>query len=231
MAEENIDNTVNGTGLFNTKIPGLSDAADIQAALRLYHYGSYTYDGANTNTSLLLTPSIAKHLQNLVDADAAEVVNRDAAISTHNSDTTDVHGIANTALLATKPYVDTQILNAIEESTGAYSELAGVGLDWNSVDESFDVEPRISNVSTIITKNSAFTLEASDVSKTILLNTSSPMALTIPLNSAVEIPVGYQYNLIEIGTGRTTFSPSAGVTVNSKMDKCTLTHSMVKQHF
>ena len=31
MAAENIDNTVNGTGLFNAKIPGLGDAADIQA--------------------------------------------------------------------------------------------------------------------------------------------------------------------------------------------------------
>lgn len=62
---ENIDGTPNGTGLFNTKIPALSDAADIQAALKLYHYGSYTYDGANTNTSSLTTPSIASHLQSL----------------------------------------------------------------------------------------------------------------------------------------------------------------------
>ena len=117
MAAENIDNTVGGTGLFNAKIPGLSDAADIQAALRLYHYGSYAYDGSNTNTANLLTPSIAKHLQNLVDADALEVVNRtaadaaevlarNAAITTHNSSTTNVHGIADTSLLATKSYVD-----------------------------------------------------------------------------------------------------------------------------
>ena len=106
MAAENIDNTVGGTGLFNAKIPGLSDAADIQAALRLYHYGSYAYDGTNTNTANLLTPSIAKHLQNLVDADAAEVTNRNAAITTHNAATTNVHGIANTADLATKAYVD-----------------------------------------------------------------------------------------------------------------------------
>lgn len=64
---ENIDGTPSGSGLFNTKIPALSDAADIQAALRLYHYGSYDYDGTNTNTSLLEEPSLAKHLQNLSD--------------------------------------------------------------------------------------------------------------------------------------------------------------------
>ena len=106
MAAENIDSTPNGTGLFNTKIPGLSDAADIQAALRLYHYGSYAYDGANTDPLALPVPSMAKHLALLVKADADEIINRNAAIATHNAATTNVHGIVNTALLATKLYVD-----------------------------------------------------------------------------------------------------------------------------
>jgi hypothetical protein len=212
VAAENIDNTVNGTGLFNAKIPGLGDAADIQAALRLYHYGSYTYDGANTTPSNLVSPSIAKHLQNLVDADAAEIVNRDAAIAAHNAATINVHGIANTALLATKAYVD----SGIDNSTVNQSTLAGVGIDWNSGTFQFDLEPSISNTSTVITKNSSFTLELADVSKTILLSTSSPMNLTIPLNSSVAIPVGYQYHFIEFGSEKTTFVPASGVTINSK---------------
>jgi hypothetical protein len=216
VAAENIDNTVDGSGFFPTKVPGLSDAADIQAALRLYHYGSYTYDGANTNKANLVNPSIAKHLQTLVDADATEVVNRNSAISTHNADTTDVHGIADTSLLATKSYVDTGITSAINGATGAYSDLAGNGIDWNSVDERFDIDPKILNFSTAITKDSSFTLEESDVNKTILLDTSSSMTLTIPSNSSVAIPVGYQYNFIEIGTGRTTFAPDSGVVIGSK---------------
>jgi hypothetical protein len=57
---ENIDGTPTGTGLFNTKIPALSDAADIQAALRLYHYGLYAYDAANPTST-----SIAGHLKAL----------------------------------------------------------------------------------------------------------------------------------------------------------------------
>jgi hypothetical protein len=36
--------------LVPTKIPGLSDPADIQAALRLYHYGDYAYNSANAST-------------------------------------------------------------------------------------------------------------------------------------------------------------------------------------
>ena len=59
MAAESI-----GT-LVPTKIPGLSDAADIQAALRLYHYGSYTFDTAETVAANLVNPSIAYTLNNL----------------------------------------------------------------------------------------------------------------------------------------------------------------------
>ena len=61
MAAENIG------ALYNTKIPGLDDAADIQEALRLYHYGSLTYDPANTDEELIPNPSVAHHLQDLQD--------------------------------------------------------------------------------------------------------------------------------------------------------------------
>jgi len=53
--------------LWKTSIPELSDDADITEALRLYHYGSLTYDPTNTTTSNLETFSIAKYLQTLRD--------------------------------------------------------------------------------------------------------------------------------------------------------------------
>jgi hypothetical protein len=59
MAAESIGSLV------PTKIPGLSDQADIQAALRLYHYGSYTFDTAETNAANLVNPSVAYTLNNL----------------------------------------------------------------------------------------------------------------------------------------------------------------------
>lgn len=59
MATESI-----GT-LIPTAIPGYSDAADIQAALRAYHYGSYSYDPANTSPSSLVSPSMAKTIYDI----------------------------------------------------------------------------------------------------------------------------------------------------------------------
>jgi len=53
--------------LYNTKMPGYDDAADIQEALKLFLYGSTTYDTANTNPSNLPNPSLARHLKDLRD--------------------------------------------------------------------------------------------------------------------------------------------------------------------
>lgn len=68
MASENIGN------VYPTKIPGYDDAADIQAALRLYHYGSTTYDINNTDLNQLVNPSLAytlNDLQSQIDDNAA----------------------------------------------------------------------------------------------------------------------------------------------------------------
>ena len=59
MAVENIGNLV------PTKIPALVDDANIQDALKAYHYGSYDFDTAETNTANLLNPSIAYTITNL----------------------------------------------------------------------------------------------------------------------------------------------------------------------
>lgn len=61
MATENIG------GLYNTKQPGYDDAADIQAALKAFLYGSYDYDTTNTDPTQLPNPSLAHHLQGLKD--------------------------------------------------------------------------------------------------------------------------------------------------------------------
>lgn len=51
--------------LLKTKIPGLDEAADIQAAFKLYHYGDPTYETTNTVTSNLVANSVAGHIQSV----------------------------------------------------------------------------------------------------------------------------------------------------------------------
>jgi hypothetical protein len=61
--------------LIPTAIPGYADAADIQAALRAYHYGSYAYSPANTSPSNLVSPSMAKTIYD-IQQDIVDLENR-----------------------------------------------------------------------------------------------------------------------------------------------------------
>ena len=97
MAVENIGNLV------PTKIPSLVDDANIQDALKAYHYGSYDFDTAETNTANLLNPSIAYTITNLqtqINTKAAlEVAARDSSRATTTAPT----AAAFTAFSATIP--------------------------------------------------------------------------------------------------------------------------------
>ena len=69
----------------------------------------------------------------------------DTAVSTHNDDTTNVHGILDTADLATQDYV----LDQISNSTDAYPDMAGDGISWDAVNEAFDVDNTVARVSDV----------------------------------------------------------------------------------
>ena len=85
MAVENIGSLV------PTKIPALADDADIQDALRAYHYGSYDFDTAESDPTELLNPSIAytiNSLQSQITTKAAlEVASRDSSRATTTAPT------------------------------------------------------------------------------------------------------------------------------------------------
>lgn len=68
MAAQNIDGTADGSGVFNTKVPGYEDPADIQAALKLFLYGSATFDPTVPNArDILPNPSIARYIKVMQD--------------------------------------------------------------------------------------------------------------------------------------------------------------------
>jgi hypothetical protein len=59
---ENIDGTTGETGPYNTKMPALSENANIQEALRLYHYGTIT---PPADLSSVISNSVAGHFKNM----------------------------------------------------------------------------------------------------------------------------------------------------------------------
>jgi hypothetical protein len=113
----------------------VATAASGAATALAAHEADTTLVHGIANTALLATTT---------DVEAA-IQAASGALSTHAADTTLIHGIADTATLITQ----TQLTDAITGATVDQESLAGTGIDWNSVDERFDID------STIATKTYA----------------------------------------------------------------------------
>jgi hypothetical protein len=77
---------------------------------------------------------------------------------------------------------------------------------WRSVTDSADLSAKVSN----------YTLVLSDAGKTITVNSTSDLTVTIPAASAVDFVSGQRLDVIRIGTGEVSIAGSVGVTINSK---------------
>ena len=148
-------NEVNVHGIANTADLATMDYAD--AAVSAHNSDSTDVHGI-ANTADLATRDYASGLVSLavseltkVDVGLENVDNTsDAnkpvstaqataiaeAVSDHNLETENVHGIADTTELVTQ----TQLTNAISGAEVDQSALAGVGLEWNSGTDQFDID-------------------------------------------------------------------------------------------
>jgi hypothetical protein len=113
-----VDGSEGATGIYTTRVPDYTDAADIQEALKLYHYGSSTVPTVNTIGGLngINTNSIAGHFKKLSN---------------------DIDALPTTS----------EVVDLIAGANEVYEGLAGNGIDWNSVDVRFDISPRITLIS------------------------------------------------------------------------------------
>ena len=124
MAVENIGNLV------PTKIPALSDDANIQDALKAYHYGSYDFNTAETNTANLLNPSIAYTINNLQTQITTKAALEVAARDSSRASTTAPTAAAFTAFSNTIPdgyvWLDTDSSAGVGyySATSAYTSTA-----------------------------------------------------------------------------------------------------------
>jgi hypothetical protein len=200
MAAENI-----GT-LVQTKIPGYADAADIQAALRVYHYGSYTFDINEDDPAELINPSIAYTINDLQE----QIDNVDLSSAIQKSDLNAKGDIlsasANDTLAVLSVGTNGQVLTA--------SSAAGSGLAWSTP------EVTLTNTATLTNKtltapviNTAFnpqtgtsyTLVLSDNGKLVEVANASAITVSIPTNSTA-FPIGSQITVLQSGVGQITIA-------------------------
>jgi hypothetical protein len=191
--------------LIPTKIPGYADAADIQAALRLYHYGSYTFDVNETNAANLINPSLAYSIYDL----QTQIDNVDLTAAIQKSDLNAKGDIlsasADNTLSVLSVGTNGQVLTA-NSSTSS-------GLQWSTP------EVTLSNTATLTNKTltapvinvafnaqsgTAYTIALADNGKVVEVTNSSPITVSIPTNSTA-FPIGAQITVTQTGSGQITF--------------------------
>ena len=210
MAAENIGQLV------PTKIPGYADSADIRAALRLYHYGSYDFDINEDNAAELINPSIAYTLNNLQEQ--IDGVDLTTAIQKTdlNAKGDIISASADNTMSILSVGTNGQVLSANSSTTS--------GLQWVTP------EVTLSNTATLTNKTltapvinvdfnaqigTSYTLALSDNGKVVEVSNLLPITVSIPTNSTA-FPIGAQITVLQSGTGQITFAASnpATTTVN-----------------
>lgn len=86
------------------------------------------------------------------------------------------------------------------------------GTSW--VDLAVSVSNATQRSITNVTSTS-YTLGSADVGKAIIMNNSSAITLTIPLDATYNFVIGETFVVIQKGTGAITVSPTAGVNLRS----------------
>ena len=93
-------------------------------------------------------------------------------ITTHNSATANVHGILDTSLLVTQQ----ELADAVSNAEVNQADLAGVGIDWNSADEQFDIDSTVATkeyADDAVTDHNDLTENVHGIADTALLATKS----------------------------------------------------------
>lgn len=205
------------------KVPQMSDAADIQVALKYYHWGQETEPEGTA------TAGISKYLDDI-----------DTRIDDVETDIADV--IVDTIIDAKGDLIvgsaDNTVDNLTVGSDGHYlvaDSTQTLGIKWaalplndtltststsqaataSTVKTLQDTKASL-NFSTNTQTGTTYPLVKTDNGYIVEMNNSSANTLNIPLNSATDgdFAIGSQVTVIQTGSGQTTITVTSGVTLN-----------------
>jgi hypothetical protein len=199
MAEP-IGSPISGLTTFNinTQIPSLTDNADIQEALRLYHFGQPTgsgvgfHDPSDTNAASLVNPSIAYSLYSLQQQVTAAVAGSGVSGSTWTA--------KGSLVSATGPSAPTVL------SVGTAGQVLTVNLGTSTGLQWVSPEVTLANAVTLTSK----TLTAPKMSSTFIADANGNELISFP--AAVTSAVNEITVTNAITSGKPTISATGGDT-------------------
>lgn len=210
----------------NENVHGISDSASLVYKNASQTLTNKTMSGANNIFSNIPQSAITNLVSDLADTSTA--------LSTHSADSTDVHGISNSANLVyldstqiltnkrlTSPKINEDViltasateLNILDGATLSTAELNYVDGVTSAIQTQLD--SKIDKTYTVIAaKTSAYTIVNGDQNDLIELN--GTFTVSIPTDATYNFPIGTTIDFLNIGTGVITFAAvtPATTTVN-----------------
>ena len=137
----------------------------------------------------------------------------------------------NTVINTTELHVSDNIIVLNHDVTGSPTENGGIEIErgtstnvvfrWNETSDRWEFTNDGTYYQTIYmdtvtnAQAGAYTLTLADNGRMVEMNVGSGNALTVPSNANVAFPVGTTLTILQTGSGQTTLTPQAGVTVNA----------------
>lgn len=202
--------------IYTTNVPSLSDPANIQEALRLYHYGAPTgtgpgqYDINNEDTNNLVNPSIAYSLHSLQSQLNILSATTSLPVSAYNAKGALVVGTGSGTYSSQPVGADGFVLTATSGS--------GTGMNW--------IAPSVTPTNTVTLTNktltspainlsfntqpTGYTVSLSDNGRMVEIDNADTKNLIVPKNSVVGFPIGAQIHITQVNTGQIVVVPVDG---------------------
>jgi hypothetical protein len=171
-----------------------------------------THNAITTNvhgiadTSLLATKAYADTAE--TDAIFAAGQAADAKVLAHNDETTNVHGILDTSELVTSA----DLIIALDGAAGEYPSLAGEGLEWDAVNEQFDIDETL-----IATRVYAENTADTKIATAVAALTPSSVGLTSVDNTADLAKPVSTVQATAIATAKSEAITAAGTAADTKI--------------
>lgn len=217
------------------KVPEMADAADIQVALKYYHWGQETEPESAPTAGITSYISDLEDSVSSINTTIANIVNKtiidakgDLIVGTADN-TVDNLTVGSDGYLLTADSTNATFGMKWAAPTPATTSTSGVvqlndtltststsqAATANTVKTLQDTKASL-NFSTNAQTGTTYSLVKADNGYIVEMSNTSANTLTIPLNSDTngDFAVGSQVTVIQTGSGQTTINVTAGVTLN-----------------